>query len=290
MRRNKVLSDNSSTNNSKIRNGSTKSHLRKKQFSHAPSAAALDKHALRTISNGSNTRDKSGSRRMKIHKNHNTIANEWVSGTEINQLGKKYKSNDPHFSRSKIPTKIPSINRQLANNTAYGKKGKKLADNSMNKNLTGIPLGRSNTQGKLKQNLFSPKEKVIKQGFESERSFADNLSQAKNEISILKEELKKKNNELFKLKKFRKIQDKCKTPQNQVGSDSPNKTSRGTKKRKIHSRLTAGTRRGPNKNLDTDRSNSQSDDYYETAKISPGSSYSNSIYSKGISQLKSSQS
>ena len=57
-----------------------------------------------------------------------------------------------------------------------------------------------------------------------------------------------------------------------------------------YSRLTTGNKRVINTNIDIEKSNSHSDEYYETAKVSPTSSYSNSIYSKGISHLKSSQS
>lgn len=76
----------------------------------------------------------------------------------------------------------------------------------------------------------------------------------------------------------------------QEGSASPKKFSRVSQRRKNYSRLTTGNKRVINTNIDIEKSNSHSDEYYETAKVSPTSSYSNSIYSKGISHLKSSQS
>ena len=68
----------------------------------------------------------------------------------------------------------------------------------MEKNLIPIHYERSNTQGKLKQNLFSPKEKTIKQGIDSDRSYNSSLSKTNKEISILRNELKK-NTELMRL-------------------------------------------------------------------------------------------
>lgn len=60
---------------------------------------------------------------------------------------------------------------------------------------------------------------------------------------------------------------------------------------KLKSRAKTGqTTKDYSQGLHLDRSNSPpSDEYYETAKISPTNSFTNSVYSKGI-QIKSSQS
>jgi hypothetical protein len=104
---------------------------------------------------------------------------------------------------------------------------------------------------------------------------------------MLRQELNKKNNELLKFKKFGSIGDRSKIPNGDFDRCIPNKTAASVQKRKIHSRLTNGNKRAVN---ERDRSNSQSDEYYETTKVSPKSSYSTSVYSKGISHIKSSQS
>ena len=68
-----------------------------------------------------------------------------------------------------------------------------------------------------------------------------------------------------------------------------NKTS-SSRRSKLKSRATTGEGRKVSQIESQERSNSQSDEYYETTKVSPTSSYSTSVYSKGIPHIKSSQS
>jgi len=210
IKRNKVLSGNQFSANSKTRSGSNKSLTRKIQFNYLPSAVNIEKHALRTTSNGSNSREKSGSRKLRINNKPNTIIKGWTNNLEMHSFGKRnIKNSEQRPNKSKIPTKIPKISRHTVSNTAFStNKNKRNKENSIDKNFIGIQYERTNTQGNLKQALFSPQEKVINQGFNSERSYNNNLQKANFEISILKDKLKKKNNELLKLKKFSKIKDK----------------------------------------------------------------------------------
>ncbi|CAI2384453.1 unnamed protein product [Moneuplotes crassus] len=289
LKRNRVISEKNQNNIAKARASSNKNNGRKRLFNHVPSASNFDKNSLRAASNQTNSREKSASRRIKMTYNQNALVGGWAGNADINLATLQNTRNvDAKFTRSRIPSKIPKISRHSEANTAYSSKNKRRDGNSMDKKLIPIQYERSNTQGRLKQNLFSPKEKTIKQGIDSDRSFNSSLVKANNEISILRDELKKKNSELMKLKKFRKFPDKCKTPMSQVEGQSPKKGFTAGRKRRTHSRLTTGNKR--NVNLDSERSNSQSDDYYETAKVSSQSSYSNSIYSKGITKIKSSQS
>lgn len=99
-----------------------------------------------------------------------------------------------------------------------------------------------------------------------------------------------KNIELQKLKNFRKV-DKCQTPSLNEEIKSPNKSSLSTRRAKQKSRAKTGDRQTNEQTTDNmNKSNNQSDEYYETTKISPTSSMTGSVYSKGISQIKSSQS
>lgn len=201
VKRNRVFSEKNQNNTNKARISSNKSNGRKRVFNNVPSAANFDRNALRTVSNRSNSRDKSTSRRIKMGQNQNMIIGGWAGNIEINSVSKNGTANpDSKFIRSRIPTKIPKISRLSESNTAYSSKNKRRDGSSMEKQLAPVHFERSNTQGKLKQNLFSPKEKTIKQGFDSERSYNSSLAQANSEISLLRDELKKKNNELIKLK------------------------------------------------------------------------------------------
>lgn len=189
-----------------------------------------------------------------------------------------------------MASKIPLLSRH-GKNTAYTTTNKSELESSLSpKAATGAIFGRSNTQGGLKQQILSNEINFPDHNLNSEQSFAENLNRAQSEISLLRKELQMKNNELLKLKKLSKIQDKCKTPQTQVESESPSKVARGAKRSKVKSRLTTGDNRNKNIIDNFERSASPSDEYYETAKISPTSSYSNSVYSKGLGNIKSSQS
>lgn len=268
----RVNSDQNSLSKGRI--DSNKSASRHRVFKHVPSAATIDKNNLKMTSN-STTRDKSVTRRVNLIKNNEPIIG-WTSESSIN---KNYVSD-----RSKVPTKIPSISRHLVSNTAEATNKKSRFEGSLSpESKANFNFSRSNTQGKQKQHLFSPGD-PIPQNLDSDRDFNENLNRANSEISILRQELVKKNNELLKLKK---LGNKSKTPHGGFHSLSPNKSATSIQKKKIKSHLTIGNRRKVN---ERDKSNSQSDEYYETTKVSPTSSYSTSVYSKGISQIKSSQS
>lgn len=71
---------------------------------------------------------------------------------------------------------------------------------------------------------------------------------------------------------------------------SPTKRN-AIRRTKLKSRAKTGqTVKDPSTGLLLDASNSPSDEYYETTKISPTSSIANSVYSKGVPHAKSSQS
>lgn len=268
----RVNSDQNSISKGRI--DGNKSNSRHRVFKHVPSAATIDKNNLKLTSKSS-TRDKSVTRRINLIKNKEPIIG-WTSETSIN---KNIVSN-----RTKIPTKIPSISRHLVSNTAEANNKNSRFECSLSpESKANFNFSRSNTQGKLKQHLFSSGD-PIPQNLDSDRDFDENLNRANSEISILRQELIKKNNELLKLKK---LGNKSKTPHGDFHSLSPNKSATSVQKKKIKSHLTIGNKR---KVSEREKSNSQSDEYYETTKISPTSSYNTSVYSKGISQIKSSQS
>lgn len=201
-----------------------------------------------------------------------------------------FYSNEPNSGRVNFTTKIPMISRQLASNTAVASNKNSRLDNSVSPTAGHkMMFERSKTQGKLKQELFSNREKFINHNADTEVNFSENLQRATSEINMLRQELRNKNTELQRLKKLSKIQEKCKTPHNQLNSQSPKKHRMGASRGKIKSRLTTGDNRRKQVS-ENDNDNSQSDEYYETTKMSPSSSHNNSVYSKGIPQIKSSQS
>lgn len=267
-RKNKDVETNSG-NTSAIRSGSNKSGSRKKM---------LFKPTIK---------------RQNLHKKPPGAANAWAAGSNINlSKNKGFLTNTSNTSRGKIPTRIPSLSRHLVSNTANASDKNSRFETSFSPTANQqFRFERTNTQGKLKLNLFSGTDRDTLPPANSERSFAENLDRANSEISILRQELKKKNNELAKLKKISRPNTKTKIPHPQIDANSPSKKSAvSVGRRKPNSRLTTGNRRKPKIAGEMDRSNSQSDEYYETTKMSPTSSYSNSVYSKGIPQIKSSQS
>ena len=143
---------------------------------------------------------------------------------------------------------------------------------------------------KLNKNFFSNVNKSKVDG-KPIKQINENLERAQSEITLLRQELKMKNIELQKLKNFRKNDNKCKTPLINEDFKSPNKSSLSTRRAKQKSRAKTGDIQGNERtNENLNKSNNHSDEYYETTKISPTSSIANSIYSKGIPQIKSSQS
>jgi hypothetical protein len=266
-----------STSNSKVRLYSNKSNSRHRVIKHTPSAGTIDKTKLKLTSINT-SHEKSVTRRGKLIKKKERAAG-WTSESGIN---KNFVAD-----KSKPQTKIPPISRHLMSVTAH--------TNATNSRFDGIlspdakdnfNFSRSNTQGKIKWHLFSPGEPTPHR-IDTDHDFSKHLVKANTEISMLRQELSKKNNELLKLKKFGSIGDRSRIPNGNIDTRSPNKTATSVQRRKIHSRPTNGNKRTVN---ERERSNSQSDEYYETTKVSPTSSYSTSVYSKGISHIKSSQS
>jgi len=245
--------------------------------------------------------------------------------TDINaQKGLENEDTKTKSKRLNSLTKVPMVNRQGISNTAECstknlisenidclfnvsnelkampnneriKLNTKLNDISQNVNITtpkniNDPIfKRSNTRTHLKKPSVTEHDTKSGINSNSERKYEDNLQRANSQISLLKHELMVKNNELTKLKKLEKLKQKCKTPHN-FDTISPNNKG-STRRAQLKSRAKTGnTIKIPNYEEKLDASNSHSDEYYETTKISPTSSFNSSIYSKGIPQIKSSQS
>jgi hypothetical protein len=102
---------------------------------------------------------------------------------------------------------MPLISRHLVSTTAH--------TSDANSGLDGLPnnggnvgMGRTNTQGKLKTNMFLTNNPRFQTNTPVDINNDENLQRAKSEISLLRKELKMKNNELQKLKKIEKVQKK----------------------------------------------------------------------------------
>jgi hypothetical protein len=177
-----------------------------------------------------------------------------------------------------VPNPIGGLENTYSNEPTSSRIPRLTSNTSTTSQWNGRIMERSKTQEKLKGNLVSRGDSEGRQDFASEKHFDENLQRANSEISKLRKELRMKNSELMKLKKA-KGQQKWKTPHDQTVAINANNMG-STRRPKVNTRLAVG-----------EKSNSPSEEYYETTKLSPTSSYSNSVYSKGMGQkIKSSQS
>lgn len=195
---------------------------------------------------------------------------------------------DPESRRMAAQTQIPLISRQLNSNTAEVSGKHSRIETSKSPTNTNTVLFDRSTKNKIRKTFHTVIDKQPIADDKSQKSYTDNLQRAQSEISLLRQELKIKNTELLKLKNQRIFQDKCKTPIELKDYISPKKSV--SRRSKLRSRAKTGEGRATGINEQLERSNTQSDEYYETTKISPTSSFTNSVYSKGITQIKSSQS
>lgn len=162
-------------------------------------------------------------------------------------------------------TRIPSINRHNIGSAA-----------TINGQLDDIsPCGfnqpgynRSNTQSQLKKPTLVHNKSAIPGEFNTHRAHNDGFQKVHTQLNLAANKAKKQSPHYI----------------------SPSK-SEAIRRAKLKSRAKTGQTikdTNPHKLL-LDNSNSPSDEYYETTKISPTSSYANSVYGKGI-HVKSSQS
>ena len=240
------------------------------------------------------SRDKSGGRKSKIKKNHKIINRGWTKSSHSNKQGDSetmYQQLASDSRRLIMQTQIPLITRQIASNTAYpSTKNSRIENNKTPKNGEIAISARNRIQNKSKTKFFNHNGLKLQSHFASNTLYEDNLKRANSEIDLLKQELQQKNKELLKLKSTDKFSDKCKTPHTNSDMISPNKLNL-SRRMKLKSRVKTGQPKVEiPEDLDLNNSNSHSDEYYETTKISPTSSITNSAYSKGIPHIKSSQS
>lgn len=287
------INGDTSNPHSKNRSGSNKSNSRKRLFNNVPGTGISSKAGSRNNGLNPSSRERSATKRPKIKKNHKILPNGWTKISKNSNPKTKESSNSQAelaSGRLILPTQVPSITRKLVSNTANSNGKPTMLDNVISpKNATAPLFERSNTNVTMKQHLYKNGE-MLHQGTQNiDHSYSDNLTRAHSEIRQLRQELKMRNTELLKLKNLSKIQQKCKTPQTEEAT-SPQKRTFSSRRSKLKSRAKTVQQANAEKGGNREGSNSQSDEYYETTKLSPTSSYSNSVYSKGIPHIKSSQS
>lgn len=234
---------------------------------------------------------KSFNRKSKLKKTNQTLATGWTKLAVINQAlnsDTMYQQAESNSRRLNAQTQIPLITRQLMTNASNNNTNSRIDNCSTPTNNT-VLFDRSNNQRKIKKNYLTNASKPTAD-IKPNAKATINLERAQSEINLLRQELKMKNIELQKLKSIKKL-DKCQTPSVNEEFKSPHKSSLSTRRTKQKSRAKTGDRQTNEHTTDNlNRSNNQSDEYYETTKVSPTSSMTGSVYSKGISQIKSSQS
>ncbi|CAI2380411.1 unnamed protein product [Moneuplotes crassus] len=267
----------------------SKKHERKEFLTRVPDLDIVAKNTSRAVTQRNSSIEKSNPRLTKLVQNQEAIVGSWTQNTNINTISNSnIKKLGEKLTACKLPSKIPRITRPSNNTNTYSSKTKRRESGSMENKFIPVHFERSNTQEKLNQNLFSPSTRMVNGDNNSEQNFNESLAEANNEISILRNELKKKNDELVKLKKLTKIKDYPKAPVYQTDNNKIIKGFSAKEKRRARSRLTKVN--GEYNKATFDEPILQSDEYYETTKVSPKSSYNNNIYSKGIPKIKSSQS
>lgn len=278
----------------KNRIGSNKRNNRNKMLQNLQTPTAVLHNTSRNSQLSGTSRERIGSNNSRIGRKNKTTSAGGINNANFNpRLNKGLITQLGETELNQVPSQpqIPIITRQLVSNTAHTSSKHSRIENSISPTKPNNPtFERSHTQVKLKKGFNTASGTRLNSDIPSQRVYTDNIVRANSEISMLRKELQMKNKELMKLKKLGKLPNKCKTPHTDVDQRSPSSNLSTSRRTVLKSRAKTGEGRKVSQIGGHERSNSQSDEYYETTKHSPTASFTTSVYSKGIPQIKSSQS